>query len=78
MVIEPDNEQPIQYLYKKGIAEFFSDPVFLTLIGVPIAILTNIISNQIQKLLDKKDTINKTNINITIDNSKKTYNYLKS
>jgi len=76
VVIEPDNEQPIQYLYKKGIAEFFSDPIYITLIDIPIEILTNIISNQIQKLFDKKETINKSNINITIDNSIKTYNYL--
>jgi len=76
VIIEPDNKQPIQYLYKNGISEFFADPVNLTLIGIPIAILTNIISNQIQKLLDKQETINKSNINIKIDNSTVNYNYL--
>lgn len=76
IVIEPENDQPVEYLYKKGVAEFFADPVNITLIGIPIAILTNIISNQIQKLLDKKEPINKTNINIQIDNSTHIYNYL--
>jgi hypothetical protein len=76
VIIEPENEIPVQYLYKKGIAEFFADPVNITLINIPIAILTNIISNQIQKLFDKKESINKENINIKIDKSTRTYNYL--
>ncbi|MGE5942827.1 MAG: hypothetical protein ACM31G_00675 [Flavobacteriales bacterium] len=76
VVIEPENEQPVQYLYRKGITEFFADPVYITLIGIPITILTTIISNQIQKLFDKKETINKSHINIKIDNSTKIYNYL--
>src|SRR5690606_33036202 len=76
VVIEPDNGLPVQYLYRKGIAEFFADPVNITLINIPITILTNIISNQIQKLLNKKETVNKENINIKIDNSTRTYNYL--
>lgn len=76
VIVEPKNDQPIQYLYKKGFNEFFADPVNIFLIGIPIAIITNIVSNQIQKLLDKKETINKSNINIRIDNSTVSYNYL--
>ncbi|MEN9909862.1 MAG: hypothetical protein RLZZ540_3011 [Bacteroidota bacterium] len=76
VVIEPDNGLPIQYLYKKGVKEFFADPVNIMLINIPITILTNIISNQIQKFFDKKQSVNRENINITIDNSNKTYNYL--
>lgn len=76
IIVEPENDQPIELLYKKGVMEFFADPVNVTLIGIPIAILTSIISNQIQKLLDKKKTINKSNVNILIDNSTNVYNYL--
>ena len=76
VVIEPDNGLPVQYLYRKGIREFFADPINITLINIPIAILINIISNQLQKIFDKKETINKQNINIKIDNSTNTYNYL--
>lgn len=76
VIVEPENDQPLQYLYKKGIAEFFADPINITLIGIPIAILTNVISNELQKLFDKDDTLDKKNINIKIDNSTKTYNYL--
>ncbi|MGI4727386.1 MAG: hypothetical protein ACRYGB_02350 [Janthinobacterium lividum] len=76
VIIEPENDQPIEYLYKKGNANFFADPLNILLIGIPITILTNIISNQIQKLLDKKEAPNKNNISIQIDNSTHTYNYL--
>lgn len=76
IVVQPENDQPIEYLYKKGVTEFFANPVNLVLIGIPISIITNIISNKIQKLLDKKESVNKTNLNIQIDNSINIYNYL--
>lgn len=76
VIVEPENNQPIEYLYKKGYEEFFANPVNMFLVGIPVSIITNIISNKIQKLLDKKETINKTNINIHIDNSTQVYNYL--
>ncbi|WP_055446228.1 hypothetical protein [Lacinutrix mariniflava] len=73
----PDNDQPIEILYKKGLAEFFADPIFIALIGIPIGVITAIVSNKIQKLidsLDKKETINPEHLIIQIDNS--THNYL--
>lgn len=76
VVIEPENDLPLEYLYKKGLAEIFADPVNITLIGIPITIITTLVSNKIQKMLDKDENINKSNINIYIDNSSKTYNYL--
>ena len=76
IVIEPEDNQPLEYLYKKGFSEFFADPVNIMLAGIPITIITNIISNQIQKIFDKGETINSNNINIQIDNSIHNYNYL--
>ncbi|TWI03397.1 hypothetical protein IQ05_00342 [Flavobacterium tiangeerense] len=73
----PDNDQPIEILYKKGLADFFADPVFIALIGIPIGIITTIVSNKIQKLIDsgnKKEKINQDHLIIQIDNS--THNYL--
>jgi len=75
VIIEPENNTPLQYLYKKGISDFFAEPINISLIGIPLGIVTNIISNQIQKLLDKKEKVNVENINIKIDNSTQTYNY---
>ena len=75
----PDNKQPIEILYKKGLTEFFADPIFLALIGIPIGIITNIVSNKIQKLIDnlgKKEQINPEHLIIQIDNSTNNYNYL--
>ena len=74
----PDNDQPIEILYKKGLAEFFADPIFIALIGIPIGIITTIVSNKIQKLidsLDKKEAINPEHLIVQIDNS--THNYLR-
>jgi hypothetical protein len=76
IIVQPENDRPIELLYKKGVIEFFADPVNIILIGIPISIVTNIISNYFQKLLDKKRTFNKSNINISIDNSTNFYNYL--
>lgn len=75
VIIEPEDSRPAEYLYRKGLTEFFADPLNILLVGVPITIITNIVSTQIQKLLDKNATV-KSNINIKIDNSNNTYNYL--
>ena len=77
--ILPDDNRKLEILYKKGLREFFADPINVALLGIPIGIITNIISNQIQDLIDrlgKEDIINKYNVNIQINNSVKNYNYL--
>lgn len=76
IVIEPEDDRPIEYLYKKGLTQLFADPINVILIGIPISIVTNIISNKIQKLIDGEEKIDKSNINIKIDNSNNVYNYL--
>jgi len=76
VIVEPENEQPLQYLYKKGTAQWFADPVNILFFSIPLTILTNLIVNQIQKLIDGKGNKPTPNINITIDNSIHTYNYL--
>jgi len=75
----PDNDQKIEILYKKGLNEFFSDPINIALLGVPLQVLATIFANKIQSLVDKlgkKEEINKYNVNIQIDNSVNNYNYL--
>lgn len=74
VVIEPNNGKPIEYLYKKGMSELFAYFANIILVGVPMGVITNIISNKIQKLLDKEKIFNKNNINIKIDNSINNYN----
>lgn len=54
VLVRPDNNTPIQYLFKKGVNQFLSDPVYLFLIGLPTAVITGLISNYIQKRLDSK------------------------
>ncbi len=70
-----------QYLFKKGETNFLADPANLLLIGIPVAIATTLISNWIQKLLDKSQDkkvepniiiINNTTTNQTINHLNQT------
>ena len=79
IIVTPEDNKPIEILYKKGLAEIFADPINIALLGIPIGVITTIIGNQIQKVIDKfggSVKLNESNINITIDNSIKHYNYL--
>jgi len=53
VIVTPENDTPVQYLFQKGVHDFFSDPVIAYIIGVPTGIVVNIISNYIQKAFDK-------------------------
>lgn len=53
VTVKPENDQPIQYLYKKGLHDFFSNPVYAFLLGIPTSIVFNIVSNYIQRSIDK-------------------------
>ena len=75
VVVEPDNGTPVHYLYSKGLKEWFTDPVNLILFNVPITILTTLIANQIQKLLDWNGKQYTPNLNIEVSGSSKSYNY---
>ncbi|UAY51638.1 hypothetical protein [Ferruginibacter albus] len=70
IIVTPENDQPIEYLYKKGFHEFFDNPVYTFLIGIPTGIIVNILSNYIQKVIDKWNQTEdiKNNI-IIVDNS---------
>jgi hypothetical protein len=78
-VILLPKETKYQYLFKKGETSFLAGPANLLLIGIPVTIATNLISNWIQKLLDKnKDKKSEPNIiiiNCTTTNQ--AVNYLK-
>ncbi|ARS40242.1 hypothetical protein CA265_11500 [Sphingobacteriaceae bacterium GW460-11-11-14-LB5] len=76
VVIEPDNGLPVYYLYSKGLREWFADPVNLLLFNIPITVITNLITNQVQKLLDWNDKQPSHNLNIQTDGSSISYNYL--
>jgi len=55
VVVLPEDDRPLEYLFKKGVREIIGDPVYLILIGIPIAIGCNLISNWLQKLIYNKD-----------------------
>lgn len=52
--VNPDDNRPIEYLFKKGETNFLSDPSNQLLISIPVSIITGLITNWIQKLFDKK------------------------
>jgi hypothetical protein len=75
VIIKPENNQPIEYLFKKGFEDYFSHPIMIKIYEISINIITNLISNKIQKHLDQNKKLNTSNIYIYNDNSKQTYNY---
>ncbi|MDO6436065.1 hypothetical protein Q4534_01545 [Cyclobacterium sp. 1_MG-2023] len=74
--ILPDNNQPLEILYKKGFSELFSDVLFLYLCGKAVDVAVNVISSQVEKLLESGKNVKTENIIINIDRSTKIYNYL--
>lgn len=68
VTVKPENNQPIQYLYKKGLHDFFSDPLYAFLAGIPTSIIFNIISNYIQRYIDRNKQTEDTKNNIIIIN----------
>lgn len=72
VLVTPDNNQPIQYLFKKGLHDFFSNPVYTFLLGIPTSIIFNIVSNYIQKSIDKSKQTDEIRNNIIIINNSTT------
>lgn len=75
----PENIKKTELLYRKGLTEIFTDPLIMILLGIPIGVITNIISDKIQNLIRKlktKEEINPNNLIIKVDNSTNYYNYL--
>lgn len=68
VIVRPENYQPIQYLYKKGFHDFFSDPLYAFLAGIPTSVVFNIISNYIQRYIDKQKQTDEVKNNIIIIN----------
>lgn len=68
VTVKPENNEPIQYLYKKGLHDFFSNPVYAFLAGIPTSIVFNIASNYIQKCIDKWNQTEEIKDNIIIIN----------
>jgi len=75
VIIKPENNQPIEYLFKKGFEDFFSSPIMLTFYGISINIISNLISNKIQKIIDGNSNVNPSNITYNTDNSTNIYNF---
>lgn len=50
----PNNKVSIEYLFKKGVRDFLSDPLNIVLIQIPIGIATSLMANYIQELIAKK------------------------
>jgi hypothetical protein len=72
VTVKPENSEPIQYLYKKGLHDFFSNPVYAFLAGIPTSIVFNIVSNYIQKAIDKQKQTEVIKNNIIIINQSTT------
>ncbi|MEO6149295.1 MAG: hypothetical protein ABIN95_04385 [Mucilaginibacter sp.] len=61
----PDDGKPVEYLFKKGIREWLSDPIVAFFTGVTSTVIGTLASNFLQSLMTRteKGTINHININ---------------
>jgi DNA-binding transcriptional regulator YiaG len=77
----PNSIKETEYLFKKGVTEFLTDPVFAFCLNIPVSILTGLLSNYFQKLLERKKgnveaiVINKQNIIIKLVENNQSYHY---
>lgn len=69
VVVKLNDKRPIEYLFKKGEISFLSDPIVQLIISVPSGIIIGLITNMIQKRIEKEK--HSTNV-IIIDNSTNT------
>lgn len=81
VIIKPNDDIPVEYLFKKGYTEIFADPVYAFLINtattITTTIATTLFSNYVQKLIDKHSkskekidsTQTKNNFIISINNT---------
>ncbi|PSL42396.1 hypothetical protein CLV51_11334 [Chitinophaga niastensis] len=79
VIIKPRNDIPVQYLFKKGILEFFTNPFYAYLSSIPTGIVLNLISDYLKKKLERKPEVTKKEIYnniIIIDNSKNIFSNL--
>lgn len=58
VIVKPKDGRPVEYLFHKGVSEWFNDPVFMAAFNFTTPIVGTLIANFIQKLIDKnKNTI---------------------
>jgi len=80
VVVKPENNQPLQYIFKKGFHDFFTDPVYMYVTGSATAIITTLVANSFQKIIDKwgkgNDNRNRNNIIIINNSTHETINFL--
>jgi hypothetical protein len=73
VIINPNDDKPVEYIFKKGISHFLSDPLNSLIVTVFTSIAATLVSNYFQKIIDKGKESEKKNDNIIIvDNSANT------
>lgn len=77
--IKGQEGRPVEYLFRKGVRELFTDPIYVTFITSGFSLIggiaANLISNAVQKVLDRKgNNTSKADKNIIIDLRNRYYN----
>jgi hypothetical protein len=72
--VKGQRDKPVEYLYRKGVREVFADPVNIAFINGVIGIAATLITNAVQKLLDKRNVESKAMQNITVNIGDRYYN----
>jgi hypothetical protein len=67
VVIEPDNNNEINFLTEKGIREFLMDPIIMILINIPLSIISGLITSYLYNRFKRKLKNDEVNVILEID-----------
>jgi phage head maturation protease len=65
--VDPDDGTALSYSTEKGLRAFLSDPLYIVLIGIPLGIVVNIISNWLYERFKKVPSAEQASIILEID-----------
>jgi hypothetical protein len=75
VIVEPNDGSTLHYISRKGVLDLLSDPIMLFVLGIPVAVLVNLISSWLYEHLKRVPTSNGTKIAIEFDEQGKKVRY---
>lgn len=58
IIVLPEDKRPVEYLFRKGVSDLFSSPMFWYIVSIPTNIAINLISDAIIEMFKKRKQSN--------------------
>jgi NADH:quinone oxidoreductase NDUFS5-like protein len=69
VVVEPENGSRLNYHTQKGLGEFLADPIHLLIVGVPVSLVTNLLSSWLYDRFKRPASSRETHLVIEFDDN---------